>query len=114
MSLDSVTISPEPRRSDLPRPLFHRIGIAGLLLAVSAVILEVLAIAIGSGGAWGAATVIAWFVTGLQAISLMLGLVVIFSGRGHGQRLGLASVLVSLLANPLLLVMAFSLLRGIA
>lgn len=114
MSLDSVTISPESRPLEGARPLFHRIGIAGLLLAVFSVILEVLAIAIGSGGAWGAATVIAWFVTGLQAISLVLGLVVIFNGHGHGQRLGLASVLVSLLANPLLLVMAFSLLRGIA
>jgi len=47
-------------------------------------------------------------------VSVLLGLVTIFSGRGHGRRLGLAAVLVSLLANPLLLVVAFSLLRGIA
>jgi hypothetical protein len=114
MSLDPVAISPESRRSEAARPPFHRIGIAGLLLAVSAVILEVLAIAIGSGGAWGAATVIAWFVIGFQAVSLVLGLVAIVSRRGHGRRLGLAAVLLSLLANPLLLVGAFSLLRGIA
>ncbi len=114
MSFDSVAISPESRRSEAARPPFHRIGIAGLLLAVSAVILEVLAITIGSGGAWGAATVIAWSVIGFQTVSLVLGLVAIFSGRGHGRRLGLAALLVSVLANPLLLVGAFSLVRGIA
>ena len=114
MALDSVATSPRSRRPDAARPLFQRIGIAGFLLAVSAVIIEVLAIAIGSNGAWGAATVIAWVVIGFQAVSVLLGLVTIFSGRGHGRRLGLAAVLVSLLANPLLLVMAFSLLRGIA
>jgi hypothetical protein len=116
MSLDSVAVSPESRRSETARAPSHRIGIAGLLLAVFGVILEVLAIAIGSGGAWGAATVIAWIVTGFQAVSFVLGVVAILSGRGrsHGWGFGLAAIVLSLLANPLLLVWVFSLLRGIS
>ena len=120
MSLDSVAVSPESRRAEAARPPVHRVGIAGLLLAVSAVILEVLAIAIGSGSgkgtAWGAATVIAWFVIGLQAVSFVLGLVAILSGRGRGQgwRFGLAAVVLSLIANPILLVGLFSLMRDIS
>jgi hypothetical protein len=121
MSLDSVAVSPESRRAEaLRRPPVHRVGIAGLLLAAFAVILEVLAIVIGSGKgtAWGAATVIAWFVIGLQAVSFVLGLVAILGGRGrgrsHGWRFGLAAVVLSLLANPLLLVGLFSLIRDIS
>jgi hypothetical protein len=125
MSLDSVAVSPESRRAEaLRRPPVHRVGIAGLLLAAFAVILEVLAIVIGSGSgkgtAWGAATVIAWFVIGLQAVSFVLGLVAILGGRGrgrgrsHGWRFGLAAVVLSLLANPLLLVGLFSLIRDIS
>jgi hypothetical protein len=123
MSLDSVAVSPESRRAEaLRQPPVHRVGIAGLLLAAFAVILEVLAIVIGSGSgkgtAWGAATVIAWFVIGLQAVSFVLGLVAILGGRGrgrsHGWRFGLAAVVLSLLANPLLLVGLFSLIRDIS
>jgi hypothetical protein len=120
MSLDSVAVSPESRRAEaLRQPPVHRVGIAGLLLAAFAVILEVLAIVIGSGSgkgtAWGAATVIAWFVIGLQAVSFVLGLVAIFSGRGSGLgwRFGLAAIVLSLLTNPLLLVGLFSLMRDI-
>ena len=121
-------VSPETRRAEAARPPVHRVGIAGLLLAAFAVILEVLAIAIGSGSAWAAATVIAWFVIGLQAVSFVLGLVAILSGRGRGRgrgsgrgrggglgwRFGLAAIVLSLLANPLLLVGLFSLMRDIS
>ena len=60
------------------------------------------------------ATVLAWLVIGLQAVSFVLGLVAFLSrrGRGHSRRFGLAAVVLSLLANPLLLVGLFSLLRG--
>ena len=111
-------VSPETRRAEAARPPVHRVGIAGLLLAAFAVILEVLAIAIGSGSAWAAATVIAWFVIGLQAVSFVLGMVAILSGRGRGSglgwRFGLAAIVLSLLANPLLLVGLFSLMRDIS
>ena len=114
MSLDSVAVSPELRRLGATRSPVQGVGFAGLLLAVFAVILEVLAIAVGSGSAWGAATVLAWLVIGLQAVSLVLGLVALLSRRGRCQsrRFGLAAVVLSLLANPLLLVGLFSLLRG--
>jgi hypothetical protein len=83
---------------------------ASLALAILAVALEVLAIAIGSGGAWGAATVLAWFVIGLLAVSFVLGLVAILTGRG--RRWGIGAVVLSLLGNPLVLVWLFSLFRG--
>ena len=90
MSLDSVTVSSESWRPEKARwPLQHA-GISALLLAIGAVVLEVLAIGIGSAGgsagsAWITATVIAWFVIGVQAISFTLGLAAIFRGRGQDR-----------------------------
>jgi hypothetical protein len=120
MSLDSATVSPESLRPERARWALQRAGISGLLLAIGAVLLEVLAIGIGSartsaggsGTAWITATVIAWVVISVQALSFSLGLVAIFRGRGQGWHFGVAAVLVSLLTNPLLLIALFSLLRG--
>lgn len=114
MSLDSVAVSPELKRLGATRSPLQGVGFAGLLLAVFAVIVEVLAINVGSGSGWGAATALAWLVIGLQAVSFVLGLVALLSrrGRGPGRRFGLAAIVLSLLANPLLLVALFSLLRG--
>ena len=90
----------------------RRLGMASLVLAISAVVLEVIAIAIGSGGAWGPATALAWLIVALFAISIALGLAAILSGNGRGR--GIGAVIVSLLANPLVLVWLFSLLRGLS
>ena len=90
----------------------RRLGMASLVLAISAAVLEVIAIAIGSGGAWGAATALAWLIVALFAISIALGLAAILTG--NGRRWGIGAVIVSLLANPLVLVWLFSLLRGLS
>jgi hypothetical protein len=119
MSLDSATVSPESLRPERACWPIQRAGISGLLLALSAALLEVLAIGIGSartsaggsGTAWITATVIAWVVISMQAVSFTLGLVAIFRGRGQARHFGAAAVLVSLLTNPLLLIALFSLLR---
>ena len=112
MSLDSVQAAPEVTVTRTATQSIRRLGMASLVLAISAVVLEVIAIAIGSGGAWGAATALAWLIVALFAISIALGLAAILSG--NGRRWGIGAVIVSLLTNPLVLVWLFSLLRGLS
>ena len=111
MSLDSVQAAPEVTVTRTATQSLRRLGMASLVLAISAVVLEVLAIAIGSGGAWSAATALAWFVITLFVVSIALGLAAIVTG--NGRRWGIGAVTVGLLANPLVLVWLFSLLRGL-
>ena len=112
MSLDSVQACPEAIVTGAATQSIRRLGMASLVLAILAVVLEVIAIAIGSGGAWGAATVLAWFIVSLFAVSIALGVAAILTG--NGRRRGIGAVMVSLLANPLVLVWLFSLLRGLS
>ena len=112
MSLDSVQAAPEVTVTRTATQSIRRLGMASLVLAISAAVLEVIAIAIGSGGAWGAATALAWLIVALFAISIALGLAAILTG--NGRRWGIGAVIVSLLANPLVLVWLFSLLRGLS
>ena len=110
MSLDFVQAAPEVTVAEVATQSIRRLGMASLVLAISAVVLEVLAIAIGSGGAWGAATALAWFVITLFVVSIALGSAAIVTG--NGRRWGIGAVTVGLLANPLVLIWLFSLLRG--
>lgn len=112
MSFDSVQSAPEVTVSRAVTQSIRRLGMASLVLAISGVGLEVLAIAIGGGGAWGAATALAWFVIALFVISIAIGLAAILTG--NGRRWGIVAVTLSLLANPLVLVWLFSLLRGLS
>lgn len=79
-----------------------------LVLAAVAAGLESWAIAIGSAGNWGAATVIAWFVIGFFALGFALGAVAVLARNGRG--FGLAAVILSVSGNPLTLVWIFHLL----
>ena len=111
MSFDSVQVSPEPRSPVLPRAAswrFCRLGIAALALSLIALGLEVLAISIGVGGAWGAATVMAWLVMGVFALGFALGMVAILARRG--REFGFVAIILSLVANPLTLVGIFTVL----
>lgn len=111
MSLDSVQAAPEVTVTRTAKQSIRRLGMASLVLAISTVVLEVIAIAIGSGGAWGAATALAWFIVALFAVSVALGVAAIVTG--NGRRWGIGAVMVSLLGNPLVLVWLFALLRGL-
>ncbi|MET4702877.1 hypothetical protein [Frigoribacterium sp. UYMn621] len=116
MSFDPVQVSASDRAE--PGPLaapsravsrrIPRLGVVALALSVLAAALEWVAIATGSGGAWGAATVLAWFVIGLFALASVLGMVAVLARQGRS--LGLAAIILSLLANPLTLVGIFSVL----
>jgi hypothetical protein len=71
---------------------------AALLLAV----VEAIAIALGSDQHFVAATILAWFVIVLTVASFIAGLVAVVSGRG--RRVGIAAMVLSVLATPLVLV----------
>ena len=111
MSLDSAQAAPEVIVTGAATQSIRRLGMASLVLVISALVLEVIAIAIGSGGIWDAATALAWFSIALFAVSIALGLGAIVTG--NGRRSGIGAVTMSLIANPLVLVWLFSLLRGL-
>ncbi|QNE45707.1 hypothetical protein F1C58_01410 [Glaciihabitans sp. INWT7] len=90
----------------------RRPGPIALVLAMLAVGLECVAIVTGSGGAWGAATVLAWFSIAFFALSFALGIVAAISGLGRAP--GLAAIILSVLVNPLTLVGIFSMLGSTA
>lgn len=79
-----------------------------LALALVSVGLEWLAIAVGSGGAWGPATALACFVIGFFVVAIALGMVAILARLGRVS--GLSAIILSLIANPLTLVGIFHLL----
>ncbi len=99
-----------PRRAVSQR--IRRPGPIALVLAILAVGLEWVAVVTGSGGAWGAATVLAWFSIGFFALAFVLGIVAVISR--HGRALGLAAIILGLLANPLTLVGIFGILGSTA
>lgn len=71
---------------------------------------EAVAIAVGSGGQWLAATVLAWLVIVLTVVSFCGGIVAVI--RGYGRRWGIAAAALSLIANPLVLLWLFGALGG--
>ncbi|TXN32368.1 hypothetical protein [Lacisediminihabitans profunda] len=80
-------------------------GLAALALAVLLVVVEAVAVSIGSTGHWAAATVLAWAVISLTIVSFLGGLVGVALRRG--RRWGAAAMVVSVVANPLVLVWLF-------
>ena len=111
MSLDSAQAAPEVIVSGAATQSIRLLGMASLVLAIFALVLEVIAITIGSGGAWDAATALAWFSIALFAVSIAVGLGAIVTG--NGRRSGIGAVIIGLFANPLVLIWLFSLLRGL-
>jgi hypothetical protein len=80
-------------------------GLAALALAVLLVVLAATAVSIGSTGQWAAATVLAWAVIALTIVSFLGGLAAVILRRG--RRWGAAAMVLSVLANPLVLVWLF-------
>ncbi len=110
MSTDRSRIADEPFPANSPgifrrRPL-PLLGRVSFALAVGAVAVETAAIAIGSGGGWAVATGLAGLVIGLTAVAFVLGIVAVLAARA--RRWGVAGVVLSVLANPLVLVGLFS------
>ncbi|HAM26735.1 MAG TPA: hypothetical protein DCP11_08550 [Microbacteriaceae bacterium] len=80
-------------------------GIASLAFTVVLVIVEAVAISIGAAGQWTAATVLAWCAISLTVVSFLGGLAAVI--RARGRRWGVAAMVLSVLANPLVLVWLF-------
>jgi hypothetical protein len=80
-------------------------GLASLALTVVLVAVDTAAVSIGSTGQWTAATVLAWSVISLTIVSFLGGLAAVVLRRG--RRWGAAGMVVSVAANPLVLVWLF-------
>jgi hypothetical protein len=97
--------SPEPPTPDAaeptPRAKTSRLGAAAVALAVLAGALQGVAIAVATGGDFGAATALAIAAIALAVLAVIAGIVAIVLNRG--RRLGVAAVVVGVVANPWLL-----------
>lgn len=89
----------------------HRnwLGPASLALAIAGSIMEAIAISLAAKSP-EPATVLAWIVIVLLVISFVGGIVAIVTRNGRIP--GIAAAIVSLLANPLVLVWLFGVLGG--
>lgn len=83
----------------LLRRRFRWLGTAALGAAVLFAVLEVVAIVVGSDQHWATATIMADAVIVLTAVSLLGGVIAVILDRG--RRLGIAAIVLSLVANPL-------------
>lgn len=100
----TVPLSPSTVwRGTLPWP-----GIGSLAVAVLAVLLEVVAIAVSSHGAWTLGTVLAWVTVLLGALAVVLGVTALVRSRGRAY--AIAGIVLAVLGDPLVLVGLFRLL----
>lgn len=83
----------------LPPRRFPRIGRAALIAAASCAALEVVAIVVGSLQQWMIATVLGSALIGLTVVCFALAVAAVISGRG--RRAGIAALILSAVANPL-------------
>ena len=75
------------------------LGLWSLVAAIALLLLEVVAIVLGSTGQWSLSTILAWAVIVLTAASFVVGLLAVALGRGRGW--GAAGAVLSVLVNPL-------------
>lgn len=78
---------------------FHWIGFAALIGAGAFAGLEVVAIVVGSLRHWAIATVLGDALIGLTVVSFVVAAAAVILGRG--RRAGIAALIVSAIANPL-------------
>jgi len=90
-----------------PRPKTALLGATALAAAVIAGVLQGVAIAVATGGDYLAATVLGYLSIGLAVVAVVGGVVAIILDRG--RRLGIAAVVLGVLANPFVLLTLFQL-----
>jgi len=90
-----------------PRPKTALLGATALAAAVIAGVLQGVAIAVATGGDYLAATVLGYVSIGLAVVAVVGGVVAIILDRG--RRLGIAAVVLGVLANPFVLLTLFQL-----
>jgi hypothetical protein len=102
-----VATGPVATRRHSPRWV---IGAVSLAIAVATVILHIVAVSIASGGDWAAGTVVGYVAIGTSILGIAVGALAILLSRGRG--LGIVAVVVSILANPYLLLQLLNFFSG--
>ncbi|MDO7880871.1 hypothetical protein [Antiquaquibacter soli] len=100
----------EPEQKDAPRRSTRIVGALSLLGAVVAAVLTGVGVAVASGGAYDAGTVIAWVAIVLSAVAVLGGLVAAVARWGRPW--GIAAVIVGVAANPWVLATVLGALAG--
>ena len=88
-----------------PSRLRTKLGLTAFVLALVAVLIEVWAMAVGNAQYYFGATVLAWLVIALSAFTFLTALIALVLKRNRG--FAVAAMIVSVLANPLVLVAVF-------
>lgn len=89
-----------PKRPRRKTPL---IGALGVALAATAAVLQAVAIGVATGGDYLSSTVVAYLAIGFSVLAVGIGVLGIALNRG--RRLGIAAVIVGIVANPLVLLL---------
>jgi hypothetical protein len=87
-----------------------RLGRIALIVAVVALIIEIVAIAVGSARQWQLATVLADIVIGLTILVFIAGVIAAVLDRG--RRAGIATAILAVLVNPLVQIAVLKFLGG--
>jgi hypothetical protein len=97
MTNQPAEASPEQEKKRPPRSPWL-IGVIGLLLAVTAGVLQALGIVQASNLNWERGTLLAWLAIGASVAAFVVGLIAVALNRG--RRLGIAAMAAAILANP--------------
>jgi hypothetical protein len=89
------------RRPKRPQVAPWLLGVAGVLLAIAAGVVQGIAIGQASNLNWERGTLLAWVAIGLSSAALLVGLAAVILNRG--RRWGVVAMLAGLIANPFLL-----------
>src|SRR5690554_3865222 len=74
------------------------LGVIGVILAITAGVLQVLGIIQATGLNWQRGTLLAWLAIGVSAVAFLVGLVAIILNRG--RRWGVVAMIAAVIANP--------------
>jgi hypothetical protein len=97
----------EPTRPAVPRWI---VGVAALVFAVATIVVHIVGIVVASGGDWEAGTALGYVAIGTSILGFAVGVVAVVLGRG--RVLGVVAVVLSILANPFVLLQVLNFFGG--
>ena len=100
--IDGSPSPDETKYASLDRRRSPALGVLALVALIASIVVQVVAIAVASAGDYVPGTALAIAAIALSGVAVLTGLIALIIGRG--RILGIISVVLGLLTNPLLLV----------
>jgi hypothetical protein len=91
-------------------PFRSILGVAAALVAVATVVIHIVGISVATAGDWEAGTTLGYVANAASILGILLGAIATVLGLGRAW--GIAAIVVSVFANPFLLVQLFAFIEG--